>query len=101
MGKKIIYLKLLSCGRSRAGLVEKIAQIDAIIDFLLTTAATSVQNGNLVQYELDTGQSKQKVEYTTPGQVAAALKTYENMRTYYVLKTQPRTMKATNYKQFR
>jgi len=101
MSTKIIYFKLEKCNRSRDQIVTKIAQIDAIIESLLETAMVSVGNGNMIQYELDTGQTKQKVEYTEPKQVTDALKMYEKMRQYYANKLSPRQFKLTNFKNFR
>ena len=55
----------------------------------------------MMEYELDTGQSKQRVIYTTPGQVTAALAEYEKMRTYYSNKLTPRIVTLRNNKNFR
>ena len=101
MSKKILYFKLSTGGRTREAICTKIEQIDAIIDSLFVTALTSVGNGNMMEYELDTGQSKQRVIYTTPGQVTAALAEYEKMRTYYSNKLTPRIVTLRNYKNFR
>ena len=101
MSKKILYFKLSNGGRSRDAICSKITQIDEIIDSLFVTALVSVSNGNMIEYELDTGQIKQRVEYTTPGQVTDALQKYEKMRTYYANKLTPRIIKLTNYKNFR
>lgn len=101
MSGKILYYKAESGKRTPAELKAKIAQIDVIIDELLTTAMTSVSNGNMIQYELDTGQSKQKVEYTEPSQVTAAVQMYEKIRQIYANKLQGRQVKLTNYKNFR
>jgi len=101
MSNKILYFKLTNCGRSRSQIIEKIAQIDAIIESLINTALVSVGNGNMIQYKIDTGQTKQEVEYTTPGQVTAAIKEYEKIRQIYNNKLTPRTFKLTNYKNFR
>lgn len=98
---KIIYFKLSNCNRSRAQIIAKIGQIDAIIESLINTAMISVGNGNMIQYELDTGQTKQKVEYTSPQQVTDALAMYEQLRQYYNNKLQPRQFKLTNSQNFR
>tara|TARA_R110002167_G_scaffold24774_7_gene86682 strand:- start:4950 stop:5141 length:192 start_codon:yes stop_codon:yes gene_type:complete len=60
----------------------------------------SVGNANRVKYEIDTGQTKQIVEFTSPDQVTKALQIYEKMRQYYNNKLSPRVFKATNYKNF-
>ena len=101
MTDKILYYKLTNCGRSRSQIIAKIAQIDAIIESLINTALVSVGNGNMIQYEIDTGQTKQKVQYTTPSQVTAAIENYEKIRQMYNNKLTPRTFKLTNYKNFR
>lgn len=64
----------------------KIAKIDAIIDALLVTALTSVKTGNIIEYDIDTGQSRQRVQYSTVKSVTDALAAYEKMRQYYVNK---------------
>ena len=101
MSEKILYFKLTSGSRTREQICTKIAQLDAIIESLFEVALVSVGNGNMMQYELDTGQSKQKVEYTSPKQVTDAIESYEKIRQLFVNKLSPRQIKLTNYKNFR
>ena len=101
MSNKIIYFKIPTCNQSREQIVAKIAKIDEIIDSLMDTALVSVGNANRVKYEIDTGQTKQIVEFTTPKQVTDALDMYEKMRQRYQNKLIPRTFKLTDHKNFR
>jgi hypothetical protein len=85
-------LNLEVCENAR----DKITKIDAIIDTLLTTAATSVARGNVARYELDTGQTRTKVEYTSPKEVADTVEMYRRLRKYYENDIVPRVIKAVD-----
>lgn len=77
-----LYLNFETCTSIRA----KITKIDAVIDALLTTALKSVQTGNRVEYQIDTGQTKQKVVYSSTESVTKAIQEYEKIRQIYVNK---------------
>jgi protein-arginine kinase len=77
---RVLFFKIDNCQQTRAQIVAKIAQIDAIIGSLYSTALTSVGNGSMIQYELDTGQSRQKVQYSTTESVTKAIMNYEKIR---------------------
>lgn len=62
----------------------KITKIDAIIDSLLNTALKSVGRGDKMEYSIDTGQSKERVVFSTMESVTKAIKNYEAIRQYYV-----------------
>lgn len=100
MSQKTIFIKFDAQGRTREQICAKIAQIDALIDSLYTTAIPSVQNGNILEYKLDTGQTKTEVEYTTPDQVLKSIQGYENLRQRYVNMLSSRRVRHVNAKNF-
>lgn len=97
----IIFFKLSTGQRTRAQICARIAQIDAIIDSLYDTALVSVGNGNMIQYEIDTGQTKQKVQYSTTDSVTRAIQDYEKIRQMLQNKLTPRMVRLMDSKNFR
>jgi len=65
---------------NRDDILATIAQLDLIIQQLLTTALTSVQQGNIAEYDLDTGQTRTRIKYTSPGSVLTAISDYRKLR---------------------
>lgn len=98
---EIQYFKINTGAQSRAEILALIAQIDAIVDALLTQALTSVNGGNIVEYEIDTGQSKQKVKYSDSNQIMNTVNKYKTLRTYYQNKLTPRQLRAIPGKNMR
>lgn len=90
----ILYFKIDTGARTRTEILALIASLDALIDAMMTQALLSVNDGNVVEYELDTGQSKQKVKYSDANQVMNAVRKYEALRTYYQNKITPRQLRA-------
>ena len=101
MQNNVLFFKISGGGRSRSQLLSKIASIDAIIDSLLTTALVSVGNGHMVEYEINTGQTTQKVQYSTPNQITNAVLEYEKIRQYYENKLIPRGVQLMDSSNFR
>ena len=101
MATDIKFFKIPNEQQTVVQIRSKIARIDAIIDSLYNTALISVGNGDKIQYEIDTGQTKQKVEYTDPKQVTDAIESYERIRQLLVNKTQPRCIRLVDSKNFR
>lgn len=83
---KILICKLPVNYRSDSSLRAKIAEIDTLIDELFTSALKSVQNGNIAEYELDTGQTKTRIKYSTVSSITQAIESYENLRQLYINK---------------
>lgn len=79
----VIYLSIDADLESCTSLRAKIVKIDAIIDSLLNTALKSVAKGDKVEYLIDTGQSKQKVVYSSITTITAAIREYESIRELY------------------
>lgn len=82
----ILYFKLPVNYRSNSSIRQKIAEIDALIDELMTTAMKSVQSGNHAEYELDTGQTRTRVKYNSVSSITTAIEDYEKLRQMYVNK---------------
>jgi hypothetical protein len=102
MAQNILFFKLATGGRTRAQILTKIAQIDAIIDSLLTTSALiGSGNAHIVQYEINTGQTTQRVQYSTVKSVTEAVQGYEAMRIYYENKLTPRVVRLMDQSNFR
>jgi len=78
-----------------------ITSIDGIIAQLVTTAMLSVQKGNLYEYEIDTGQSKQRVRYQTPSEVAEAINFYRKLRKTYEKDATPKVTRFVSGKNIR
>lgn len=98
---RIIVFKISTGQQTRAEICAKIVQIDAIIASLYTTALISVGNGDIARYEIDTGQSRQEVEYTKLDQVTKAIENYEKIRQMLQNKLSPRTFRLMDSKNFR
>ena len=92
-----IDLNLSICSNAR----DKIAKIDELIDFLLASALPSVQQGNYAEYEIDTGQTKQKVKYTDPSEVVNTIGLYRKLRKQYENDIIPRKVGLVDSKSIR
>lgn len=97
----ILVFKIDSAQQTPAQVRAKIAQIDAIIESLYTTALTSVQQGSIAEYELDTGQTRQKVKYTTMESVTKSIENYEKIRQMLQNKLTSRTFRLVDSQNFR
>jgi hypothetical protein len=98
---EIIYIKLNVGSRSTTSVKEKIAQLEIIIDSLYTSALTNVQNGNIQEYDLDTGQTRNRVKYTKIDEVVSAINAYETLLQRYMNMLMPRVVKLIDDKNFR
>lgn len=98
------YVKLdvtMATGRTRETVLANIARIDAIISSLMTTALTSVQTGNMIEYELDTGQTRTRVIYSKVAEVTSAIHEYEKLRQFYENMLTPKRVRLVDSKNFR
>jgi hypothetical protein len=98
---EIIYIKLNVGSRSTTSVKEKIVQLETIIDSLYTSALTNVQNGNIQEYDLDTGQTRNRVKYTKIDEVVSAINAYETLLQRYMNMLMPRVVKLIDDKNFR
>lgn len=80
MNNGILFFKNDTCNLTRAQIEARIAQIDTITDELYNTALTMVTDGQIAEYDLDTGQSKQKVVYRSQSDVYNAIDFYDKFR---------------------
>lgn len=100
MSNNILYFKIPTGAQTTAQICAKIVLLDALIDSLYTTAITSVGNANIVEYEINTGQTKQRVEYSTAKQVTDAIENYERLRDMLRVKLTPRVVRLSDSKNF-
>ena len=84
MATNILLFKRPVNRRSRASIQAKIDEIDVLIDELFNTAMKSVANGNIAEYDLDTGQTKTRIKYTSVSSVTTSIEDYERLRKMYV-----------------
>lgn len=99
--ENLLIVKIDGNFEAATSIQAKIAKLDAIIDSLYTTALTSVQSGNIAEYQIDTGQTTNRVRYTDINQVVKTIEGYERMRTMYVNKLVGRgaiLMDGSNFK---
>lgn len=86
---------------SKKNAYEKIKAIDAIIDTLLTTAMTAATTGNVMEYDLDTGQTKIKCMYRSPEEIMQSITTMQAIKEHYVNEINGRSMHLVDGKNFR
>lgn len=96
----ILTFKINTGSRTRQELLDRIAEVDAVIDALYTTAITSVTNGHIMEYDVDTGQNRQRVKYSSVSQVTTAIKDYEKIRQMYVNRLTPNIVRLSDSKNF-
>ena len=96
-----LYFKLATGSRTKEQILLKIASIDALIDSLLETAMKSVATGNMIEYEIDTGQTKQRVQYSTTASVLDSIQGYEKIRQMYQNQLLPRSFTLKDSRNFK
>jgi len=100
MGNNILKYKIDTDQQTREQICAKIAQIDVIISSLYDTALKSVANGDVAEYEIDTGQTKQKVKYSSTSSVLNSIKGYESLREMLQAKLAPRVVRLMGGQNF-
>ena len=88
-------------GRTRTTVLANITKIDTIIETLLTEAIANVSNSGKAMYELDTGQTKTKVEYTDPSAIYSAVDNWEKLRQRYENMLTPSMVRLVDAKNFK
>jgi len=96
----IFTCKINRAARTRTEILVLISNIDSLITMLMTTAIDSVTNAGILEYDVDTGQTTQRVKYTSPTQVTDAIVVYEKIRTMYQNKLTPRMTRLSDSKNF-
>lgn len=76
----IVKVKLNSGMQTKEQLLTKIAQLDNIIACLYQSAEQLALTADVIEYEIDTGQSKMKTKFNSPDQVTASIERYEKLR---------------------
>lgn len=94
----VIFFKLSTGAQTPAEINATIASIDAIIASLLTTALSTVTDGGVAEYEIDTGQTKQSVKYRSMAEINKSLKDYRMLRKMYQSDLLPRSFRLMDYK---
>lgn len=97
MGVIILDAKFSECRTNR----ERIIKIDALIDQLLETAMVSIAAGNIAEYDLDTGQTKTRMKYTTTASVIDTINKYEALKQVYVSRVQGRVFRLMDESNFK
>ena len=87
--------------RTPAQISTLIASIDSIITELQTTALRAVAQGDVAEYDIETGQTTQRVKYTNQKTILEAIQGYEKLRQFYVNKCIPRKKRLMHSKNFR
>jgi len=98
MNNGILFFQQGTANLTHDQIIARIAQVDAITDELLNTALLLVTDGQIAEYDLDTGQSKQKVVYRSTSDVYMALDFYDKLRGRLQSKLVPRATRLMDYK---
>lgn len=97
----IFTCKIDTGARSRAEILALIASLDSVIAMLYTTALTSVTNGSIMEYDVETGAGLiQRVKYSKMSEVTDAIQNYEKIRQMYRNRLTPRVKRAIDSKNF-
>lgn len=88
-------------GRTRSDIEANINAISQIISALLTQVLVAVQNGNVVMYELDTGQTRTKTQFTDPANLRKMVKEWEETRQMYENMLSSRRVRLADSRNFR
>lgn len=86
-----------SCTTIRA----KITAIDAIIAALLTTAAKAAAKDNILEYNLDDGQTKIRSAYRSTAEVFQSINNFERLKQLYVNQLNGRVFRLVDGKSFK
>ncbi len=101
MSVQFVKLNISLCDSQRVEDIKaNIAMIDTIISTLLTTAATAAFKSHLVKFEVDTGQTKEIVEYASVESLASAVNNWRKVRQSYVGMLQPSEYRLMDVRNF-
>lgn len=99
-----IYIKLnidQATGLTRSMIISRISQIDAMISSLLTVGLTAVTTGNIAEYEIDTGQTRQQVKYTSVDSITKAVADMQKLRNIFANMLSPKVTRLVDSKNLR
>lgn len=97
----VLYFELDANYQSCTTIQQILDKIDAIILALLDTALKSVQKGDKVEYMIDTGQTKQKVVYSSVSSVTKAIQEYRVIRAGYAAMITGREFRNVDHRNLR
>lgn len=83
-----------------ANATDKITKIDTLIDSLFTVATDVVLKGGIAEYEINTGQTIQKVKYRSVKEITDAIDGFRLLRKRYENDVVPRVVKFVDGKAF-
>ena len=78
----------------------KIIAIDAIIDSMLTAAATAAESGHLDEYQYDDGHVKIRTKYRSVSQIVTAINSFNQLKQLYINRKTGRMIKLMDDKNF-
>jgi tetrahydromethanopterin S-methyltransferase subunit B len=98
----VVFVKRVDlCFDDATTLQERIAKIDTLIDSLLDVALVCITQGNIAEYEIDTGQTRNRVKYNSQAQIMASIDAYDKIRQKYINKLTPRKVRLVDSQNFR
>lgn len=86
--------------QSKTSLRAKITAIDAIIDALMTTALKAAESDEIEEYWLNDGQTQIKTIYKGADAVMRSIRSYEQMKQYYIIQLNGRSVRLVDSKNF-
>jgi hypothetical protein len=86
-------LKISTGQLTRDQVIARLANIDEIIALYEAAMITGGSEASIVEYELDTGQTKQRVKQSEPTQLASSLNNLQNFRDKMAAKLSPRNVR--------
>ena len=95
------YFKLDDGSLSATDLQTIIAQLDAIIAELMTTALRAVIKGDVAEYDIETGQTIQRVKYSNQETLMKSILGYKKLRQLYANECIPSKVKLVPSRNFR
>lgn len=96
-------LTITTGAQSPEKIKERLAVIDQVIDNLeaaMVLATTGGDSTGIVEYEIHTGATKQKVRHTEPEQFIQALEKWQRYRDYLASKLTPRRVRLVKGRSF-
>ena len=89
---EIPVLKIVSGQQTREQITARLTNIDLIIERIESALLESNSSPSMVEYELDTGQTKTRVKLASASQMVSTLETLDKMRGRLVSKITPRVV---------
>lgn len=94
------YFKIADGGQTQEEIDAIIASLDAIIQELLKTALRGVTQADIAEYDIETGQTVQRVKYSSQETLLKSIEGYKRLRQLYANRTLNRKIKLVDSKVF-